>query len=234
MRFRIAMTVADRIDYLRQVLDSWTKVPGYNAIAWVFRVEPIRTDVIQMVDEFKVPKKVHVNEKVQGALSNPYLALQDAFERDQGADFVILGEDDSIVAPDILEYFVQMAHLYDDDDEVFAVCGFTHEPLNDDETGTFRQDFFASCVWGTWRNRWDTYMRDNWDHTYESNGWDHRFVNIIRSSGLECVFPTISRVQHIGQYGGVHMKPEDYDVLKAQRFLSNPKSNKTKFRGVEL
>jgi hypothetical protein len=186
-----------------------------------------------MVDEFKVPKKVRVNERVYGALANPYYALHDAFEDpDEPADFVILGEDDSIVAPDILEYFVQMAHYHEDDDNIFAVCGFTHDPVSKDETATFTQEYFASCVWGTWRRPWRTYMKDNWDFNYESNGWDHRFVNIIRSHGLECVFPSISRVQHIGQYGGVHMHPEQYEEMKAQRFLDSPKTTKTKFKGV--
>lgn len=232
MNIQIAMTVGYRIHYLMVTLETWKAAKGFDTPHWVFRVEPSDNDreAIQMVREFPVKKKVQVNDRVHGPLMNPYLALNDCFV--DGADFVILAEDDSIVSPDIMQYFRQMAVECEDDKQVYAVCGFTRIPRSDDEQEVFFQPYFASCVWGTWRDRWDKWMRDDWDDDYRYLGWDHHFVELIRTNNLSCVFPSISRVQHIGQFGGAHMIPADYDELKAQRFLSEPSRKRPMFKGV--
>jgi hypothetical protein len=208
MNLGIWITANNRPEYLKTVLDSW-KQANWRGRQLGFRVEPGNQEVINLCSNAGLAL---INEEQLGALGNPYWTLHEGFER--GNDFVVLGEDDSIVAPDVLDYFEDMMVRYRHDTRVLAICSFTHRKCGK-PWEVFRQTWFASVVWGTWRNRWDSWFKDNWGFDYFNGAWDHRIVNYLQEDGFVCVFPCVSRSQHIGRYDGTHMIPEDFERMQA-------------------
>lgn len=204
----VAITVHKRLAYFARVMNTWMRA-GILEYPYILQVEPVEPAVIDLA--YRYPHaKVNVNPEVYGALGNPWHALKAGF--DSGADFVILGEDDSVVAPDVFAYFAYCERRYRNED-VMGVCTFTRHPLAAPyETVLERR--FASVVWGTWRDRWESYIRETWGFNYHEREWDWR----LHHSGHYFAFPGHSRSQHIGRYGGTHMREGDYDELKSKCF----------------
>src|SRR5690606_27286940 len=84
----------------------------------------------------------------------------------------------------------------------------------------FKAGGFNPLNWGTWKDRWEFYIRDTWDHDYSTNngrpgyqaGWDWNLnTRVLPSREKVCVWPGTSRVQNIGQHG-THADPNDYPV----------------------
>ena len=210
----VAITAHNRPHYLRQVIDSWQQVRGIDDVPLHFQIEPVNTDVIEacVTSGFR-QLSCNTNGVLLGALSNPHQAIQKGFEME--VDFVVLGEDDSIVTQDALEYFSWAADEFKDDSSIIAVCSFQHKPNGAANESCFR-NYFASVVWGTWRDRWEGWMSSTWGHTYQHYEWDFRLCRMCDNGEHKCIFPCISRSQHIGKYDGTHHKPDKYDSLKAQ------------------
>lgn len=215
MRTIVSITAHNRPNYLEEVIKSWQDVRGIDETHVHFQVEPVDADVIRMCKEadFK-NKSVSVNKQKLGALSNPHKALSWGFA--VGADFVIVGEDDSVVTPDVLEFFAFAAEQCQDDGSVIAACSFNHKPTGSADAACYR-DYFASIIWGTWRNRWSEWMDETWGHTYDQYEWDFRFCRMCDHGQFRCIFPCISRSQHIGQYRGTHHEPSKFERLQAQQ-----------------
>jgi hypothetical protein len=210
----VSITAHNRLHYLIPVIESWQRARGIDDTHVHFQVEPVNEDVILKCKTapFK-STSMEVNAKKLGALSNPHAALRSGF--DLGANFVVVGEDDSIVTADALEFFNWAAWEFESDPSVMAVCSFQYKPMGPVNGSCFR-DYFASVVWGTWRNRWDSWIDETWGHTYAYQEWDYRFLKLCEDGPFRCLFPCVSRSQHIGQYDGVHMKPHDYERMKAR------------------
>ena len=149
----LTITAHNRPQYLESVLESWYEAQTGHYWPTILNAEPVSDTVIQMCKDSRfLNSKTVVNDGLAGALRNPYYALQRAFDV-PGCTFAVLGEDDSIVSPDILDYFTRMSNLYEYDPTIFAVCSFTQEARGQmDEV--FRSRYFASVVWGIWRDRW--------------------------------------------------------------------------------
>jgi hypothetical protein len=209
----VAITAHNRPKYLEVILDSWGLVRGIEDTPVHFQVEPVNPYVKDLCDYAPFShRSMEVNRTTLGPLSNPYAALKSGFE--MGAKFVVLGEDDSIVTADVLEYFQWAANEFRDNQRIMAVCSFQHKPLGPLDAACFR-DYFASVVWGTWVDRWEDWMRESWGHTYTDGEWDFRFCRWCETK-FKCVFPCISRSQHIGRDDGTHMKPEKFERLQAK------------------
>jgi len=212
----VAITVNNRPEYLARVLDSWRQVRGIQDVYMVFQVEPDSPECLKMCQEAPFLRRWIVQNRERfGALGNPYKALETGFSLD--ADFVILGEDDSIVTADILEFFSWAAVVYDPkeipDDGALTVCSFKQRTLSN-YRWVVRRKFFASVVWGTWRSRWEETIAPSWSFDY-SPAWDKHLLDLAESDQFYCVFPAVSRSQHIGKFGGTHMNPEHFDELQA-------------------
>lgn len=75
---------------------------------------------------------------------------------------VIVLEDDLYVSQDFLRYMNQMLDLFENDERVFQVSGFSCQvtrPKNY-ESDVYLSGRAHSWSWGTWKNRWDTV---DWD-----------------------------------------------------------------------
>jgi len=213
----VTMTANHRPEYFEKVLASWARVHGVYSSMMSCQFEPVvnsNETSINLYRQYFPMGGYGINLEKMGPLGNPFMALDEAFN--SGADFVILGEDDSIVSPDVFNYFAWAASEYQYDPKVFAVCSFTHHYPNPKPNQVFRQNWFASVVWGTWRDQWLDWIRPNWGWHYSDDEWDLRFVQHVNQEDLVCIYPEYSRSQHIG-VNGAHMSESQFRALQADR-----------------
>jgi len=217
----IALTVHNRPAYLKQVLESWAMVRGIGRAEMIFRCEPGCEETVALCDQVTFARKATtiVNREKFGVLANPWHAMESAFAT--GAPFAILGEEDIRVSDDVLEMFASAQHGYGSDLDVVAVCagGYGEEyPDGGEPDALIRDQHFSPIVWGTWKDRWDSFFRDTWDFTYASRGWDWNVNRLIKEQGRHVVIAPCSRSLHIGEHGGTHCAPGFYPQTVAASF----------------
>jgi hypothetical protein len=227
----VVMTVSgDRPDYLAEVLATWSRVRGVGACRFGFRVEPgERVERCrEVIDAFAADSgaEVHVtvHEQRLGVRANPHDALDWAFGT--GAPFVVLCEEDIVVADDVLELLTAGAAAYADDPSVLALCAFSDRPApQPDDVVT--ETPFSAWVWGTWADRWHSHLEAEWfpaaraPHEGGKAGWDFGVERIATARGLRFLGPAASRSDNIGQFGGVHALPEEFDESRAATFAAH-------------
>ena len=222
------MTVSgDRPGYLTETLDSWSAVRGLSAWSFRFVVEPGREEprCRAVIGEFarrRVARDVHVEVNVErrGVLANPHHALSTAFAT--GAGFVVLAEEDIVVADDVCELLAARP----DDPEVLAVCTFSAlaAPQPPDVVADAP---FSPWVWGTWADRWHDLLGPRWfdaaraPHGEGGNGFDFGIVRLQEATGLRVLAPLASRSDNIGREGGVHALPEEFEETRASTFVAH-------------
>jgi hypothetical protein len=215
MKLAVAITVNNRPEYLMRVIQSWANVRGIENTWVIFQVEPTSEACFDLCKDAGFNKKLVLLNKTQmGALANPYVAMQSGFSSVGDIDFVIVGEDDSVVTPDALEFFSFAARKYYRHEKCLGVCSFEAEPMLKQANLIYPRHYFASVVWGTWRNRWDM-IRDYWPFDYQP-AWDQYLLDLT-SHDEYFAFPSVSRSQHIGKYDGTHMPPEQFELLQAKQ-----------------
>ena len=232
MSIALSLTAAERPHYLEKVLESWSAVDGVERLPAVFNVEPVNDDVFDMCASatFFATNVTIRNRHRYGALANPWYAIHRAFEErtELGyVDFVIVGEDDSVVSTDVLRYFTWARERMMADPSIFAACAF-RKRYPDQEPGAYVIDFdrvsmsdFSPTIWGITRQVWDDRVRDTWAFLYRDKGWDWKFNEQI-APGNQCLRPWVSRSQHIGWYGGAHMPPEEFKINQSDCFVADP------------
>ena len=203
----VAFTANDRPGYLRETLDSWRKARGIGDAHVIFRCEPGHPEVAAECALFPASSlHVVVNPEKYGVLGNPWHALETGFAA--GAGFVILAEDDSPVADDVLEYFAWCEHEFRTRQDVLGVCALQRRRQPGGPHGVTVMPEFCPTVWGTWRSRWEKVLRGGWDFDYRHKGWDWRITgHHIARSGYRFAFPCESRSQVSGEHGGTHLQP---------------------------
>lgn len=231
----VAMTVSalpGRIDYLKQTLDSWSKVRGLDRWLFRFHVEAgsLQQENVDLLNDWVVDMglfHVHVVRNVQrlGVLVNPWSAFESAFAL--AAESVLLVEEDVLVSSDVLEFFSRALSRYRSRSEVLAVCG-SYFGEDGDPFETYLAQDFCPLVWATWSDRWRDVLRDTWDKSYSTGnadgsqaGWDWNIrVRLLPQRNMVCAWPRASRALHIGEYG-IHMRPEDFRASQAPDFVAD-------------
>jgi hypothetical protein len=221
----ITMTVSgNRPGYLAETLDSWSRVRGLRERPFRFVVEPgseldrCRT-VIEEFARCGVARtvEVEVNAECRGVRANPHHALSTAFAG--GAGFVVLCEEDIVVGDDVLECLDAVP----DDPDVLGACAFSARPAPQ-PAEVLADTGFSAWVWGTWADRWERYLRDDWFSAARAPwdgagaGWDFGVERIAAAAGLRFVGPLASRSDNIGRDGGVHALPEEFEESRAATF----------------
>jgi hypothetical protein len=208
----IVLTAYQRPEYLAETLESWSWARGLNELA-DRRVcsEPslVQGEVVSMALQCGWTDRGNLVRL--GVLGNPVESVSAVFRERPDVDFVILAEEDVVVAADILEYFA-WAQQFRDDQSVGAVCAHrpqstTVEKLRIDAVARIL-GFSCPLVWGTWRDRWEGFMEPTWDRDYSNHGWDHNLTMLMKASGRHSLFPEQNRSDHIGKEGGAHCSPE--------------------------
>jgi hypothetical protein len=227
MRHTVAFTANDRLNYLRETLDSWRLVRGIGDAHLIFHVEPGNPHVLKACRQVDFAAQVTVieNDVRLGPGGNPWQALDTAFGG--GAEFAVCAEDDTPVADDILEYFTWACGEYRDDRGVLLACAFQHHRRPGGFGGVVRVPCFYSQVFGTWAGRWRELLRDDWDRGDTKRGgarlgydWHIRDA-FMEACGFAAVYPCESRSQVSGQYGGTHLRPEQFEAHLSDCFSAH-------------
>lgn len=228
MKDTLVFTVCQRPFYFREVLASWGEVRGIQDWRVIFMIEPTDQTQAQVaaIDAFRHPDKQLVfNHERLGVLVNPWEGFERAFS--SGAEYVVIGEEDLVVSEDVLEFQSWAKREFQGRSEVFGVMSQMQGAFETDDSSAVAlvQDF-NPWVWGTWKDRWYSVLRDTWDKDYSSggaadSGWDWNIAKrILPSRGGFMAVPGASRSQNIGQHLGVHALPEAFDGTQAKTFRS--------------
>ncbi len=211
MNRRLVFTAFRRPQYFATVLDHWSRVRGFADWKPTVHLEPSR--VIHQMTTLALDAGVAVchNDVRLGVAGNPFHALDSAFT--DGADFVVLAEDDEVVSTDALEFFTWASDTFADSN-VLTVCAASLAPHStpEEEHHVTLSGTFCSQLWGTWADRWHDIIRPTWDHNYSTRspggpahetGWDWNLYRRL-VPGRRVVHPVASRSNHIGRIDGVH------------------------------
>lgn len=202
----VSFTVSgQRQKYLRKALDSWKKVRGIGAVQVVFCCEPAPSFPVA---EFAAwagtafPGAVVLpNPTVFGIVKNTMQAFDVAFHL--GATLGVMAEEDLVVSADIVDYLAWAAHTYQEDQQVAAVCSHVKSSESRDPAAAVRVPWFNPLVCGTWKDRWEKVWKPGWRNWEEgvpdNTAWDNNLRNVLGSAAKVSIFPTVSRVLHIGE-----------------------------------
>lgn len=224
MKKAIIFTIFDRVQYLKQSLDSWKNVRGINEYDIFFKIEPSdhQEGIIDVINNFDSHRNsvstILINEKVLGNGFNSWEAFEYLFVK---YDFVILAEDDIVVSKDILEYFDETEKMFREDNEIAVISANTKWNTND-SSAVIREQGFNGLIWGTWKKCWVNYFRDTWDKDYTSSieqcGWDWNLnLRVMPSNNLKNINPLVSRSNHIGILG-LHCNELIFDDTQSPSF----------------
>ena len=218
MKKAVFLTAYNRLDYLRQTLETWKTVRGQEDWHFVAMIEPYEggSTVVRMFEDFFQETNwgsylIHVNPQRYGVLHHPWVGFENLFNNDaigQNYDFVLRAEDDLLVSDDILEFFSWAAETYQDNKQVATVHSFSHG--EGDPADVVLSDGFSPWIWGTWQDRWMEYLGPTWDHDYSTfnghpgnqSGWDWNInTRLFPKMNLRSVVPVVSRSDNIGVFG---------------------------------
>lgn len=224
MKRELVFTAYNRPDYLHQVVSSWNNVRNLGLWNATFYIEP--SDMNSVIGDIAMNLQTTVtanfNAEKNGVLVNPWVALNTAFEN--GADFVVLAEDDVVVSQDILEYFEWTSEEYSTAKRVLAVNAYSRIGAGQPNQ-LIQESRFSPLVWGIWKDRWEEHLRDTWDKDYSSGnadgseaGWDWNINRILLEKELTILKPLQSRADHIGEFQGTHMTPDLFEDSRGLGF----------------
>lgn len=161
MRVIFGMTAYNRYDEFAQAFSALTKsVNGRYDICVFMDKHPRGKDMEAYANQSSLARDRftvrHAKEPMGCAGAHREL-FQWMFD-EEGADAIVLVEDDGIVAPDFCDVMVEMLERFRDDEEVFSATGwFGHRDSIDapDPTLLVKRKWFTCHTFGTWRRVWD-------------------------------------------------------------------------------
>lgn len=177
--FVVSIVAFDRPVYLKQALKHLARADGIEKYTVLFFLEPCSAskrprdcrEVHKLAWTFSASKKsvVNINEKQKGCEANIKQAMELGF---QHADFVILLEDDILVAKDGLQWMEWARNTFGDDESYFDVSGYSdncHKPKEQLHQNYFfsaaKRKHFTPWMWGIWRDRFEPIHQ-------QYRGWD--------------------------------------------------------------
>jgi len=116
-------------------------------------------------------------------------------------------EDDIVPTKDCLKYLEWGCNTYANDHDImniscYHVLNVTREYYDKVE----RSDSFGCWGWGTWKTRWDSYIKKKWSTEFDT--WAGTMYTTIRGNRNE-IRPLRSRVQNIGFEKSDHILTEE-------------------------
>jgi GNT-I family len=225
----VTFTVSSqRQRYFRAALDSWSRCRGVSDWHLVFCLEPCRNsfplaDFTRWTRDTFASSEVVVNDTRLGCSKNTRAALTRAFAG--GARFAVLAEEDITVSSDVLEYFSWARGEYEADPDVLAVCAHAKESSEQDSSLVMRVPWFSPLVWGTWPDRWRSFINPRWngfDGNWEA--WDTNLRVHLQQENRVSIFPARSRSLHIGELSTLTPGPLAeylYGLSKSECFTSD-------------
>jgi len=222
----IFFTIYNRIEYLKPTLEQWLEVEDIVDYDIYFRVEPseILDDVLNEIELFRNKVNAHshviVNDQKQGCARNTWNGFNELFHR---YSFVILTEDDILPSTDTCKYFTFLENKYREDDEVIIISA-NYEFDGYSDLLVSKVGIFRGQIWGTWKDRWNKYIKDTWDFDYSSgenggpSGWDWNLsLRVLPNNNLKSIVPHSSRSQHVGVIG-LHCDESIFELTQMKSF----------------
>jgi hypothetical protein len=214
MSFRsITLTVCNRPDYLRRLLDSLRR---NDCEGWRLYVglEPVSDECAKICREISfLPTTVIENRDRLGVRVNPFNVLDYVFYK--GATLNVYLEDDLVLAPDALAFASWYGAELRGDllGDQRTLCLRLHVPSrgHEDPDAVTLARSFAPLGFVLSREQWLRYFRPAWfndgHELAPSVGWDFSVQALLsRDAGLTVAAPALARANHIGATG-THMNP---------------------------
>ena len=236
IRTAIMKTAWRRPQYLRQTLASWAQVDGIQDVA-AFRVcldpsdrlEKMLSVIAEARREHGLDIEARVNPQQLGVSVNPVEGGTGIFREYPDVDYIVMAEEDLVVADDTLRYLSWADETFRDTPSVLINCA--HSPDNPDPAAdpaaVVLLPRFRCWIWGTWRDRWHNILEPTWDRAYytgnietgQQAGFDWNIdLRVIPQGGYVCALPLASRSQNIGKYEGVHAHPNAFEGTRNPSF----------------
>lgn len=125
MRIGIGITAWRRPAYFARVMDALSRNPGIGYCECFVSVDGGYPDAQEAVDGMfrssGLPGEIALQDRNLGCTDNTGLVLRTLF--DNGADAVVMLEDDTLPAVDFLHYMRVMLDRFRDDDRIFNISG---------------------------------------------------------------------------------------------------------------
>jgi GNT-I family len=202
----IVMTTWRRPEYTKRVFSAINECIGIEKYNIAVFAEP-DANVVEVANNWKPNCKkynLHVNPQRLGCGPNIYQALESGFKTD---DYVIMVEDDIVLAKDALLYFEHCKQEYKNDNSVFTVCGYAKNKPDRNLNHTIQKvSWFTPWGWATWSNRWQEMQasKDKLSNIKpEELSWDIVTNHQIRNKRFQ-IEPFLSRTQNIGAELGAY------------------------------
>jgi hypothetical protein len=205
----ISIVTSGRPQYLSQVVDSWTRVKGFNNYKLIAFIEPgpyaeIESNLFREVAGFFKDASITINQQLMGLSPNTLQGLKAGLEQCDG--FHIHTEDDILLAPDVLDFMEWADANYKDDKQLFqatAYCANNNKNNDSDWFKVVRKCKFGPLCWGTWTDRLHEivdYGERYWNVPGVQGEWDVDTNHRVRNN-RDSIWPLVSRSLHIGLVG---------------------------------
>jgi hypothetical protein len=235
--------------YLERTLGSWAKVRGVEKVkTFVIGLgdSPRRDEALEVIRKFRdmVPGEVRV--LLDSGKVGPWRAIANtgnAVFEDPDVNFMVVVDEDTFVADDVLELLLWERKLCEDNEKVLLVNahsrgtqGWDGPSVKDDpdaDPAVVRlQCYFNQWGWGTWRRQWEEVLIPDWDYDGTSGAPDksgHDWNIALRTmQGYLAAVPDASRTQHIGDREGMFSNASTLAWSKAASF--RPHRDPVEFR----
>ncbi|PAA77086.1 hypothetical protein BOX15_Mlig021423g3 [Macrostomum lignano] len=134
-------------------------------------------------------------------IARHYLRVLDHLILKLNYSYVVLMEDDLLIAPDFYQYFSSLRRALDSDESIFCVSAWNDNGqiglVTEDPQLLHRTDFFPGLGWMINRRHW-LQVRKVWPKTQ----YDDFLRLYMLNNRLVCVRPELSRTFNIGRNGG--------------------------------
>lgn len=227
MQINITVSLFNRPDYSRQVLDHLAKCINVEHFQILVNIDksPYQEELAELVAEFSTDLDIysHMCPKNLGCNKAIYECLDWGFE---DADFNVHIEDDILLAQDALQYFEYCANTYVNRQAIFTVDGYNNQPYDLSSNKQYELNAtksFKPWGFGIWKDRWES-IKDRWQFGYgsiyeqgkrvlDSGGWDVNMKKNLKGDRYR-IYPRLARTKNIGAKGGVHTPSEEWHNKK--------------------
>ena len=192
------------------------------------RLDKMLAVIAEARGEYGLDITARVNTRHLGVSVNPVESGTAVFREHPDVDFIVMAEEDLIVANDTLRYLTWANETFRESPGVLIACA--HSPDNPDPdadpAAVVLLPRFRCWIWGTWRDRWCNTLAPSWDRNYSTGtpehpevGFDYNIdLRVIPQGGYVCTLPLASRSQNIGRFEGVHADASTYDGTQNPSF----------------
>jgi len=232
MKKTISVTVSNRPYYFRKLVSNLNKLEGIAEYETNFSLEPSETlnQNLEICDNFKFNKVVHVNENVLGVRDNPYTLLNRIYKT---SDFNVYIEEDLELSKDVL---LISNFFYESNDKSLFLNLFNKTELNLGPSYIFKNvetnhidgsDVkFAPFCWAMRRDVWFDSFKNWWYG--DERGWDYSVVSNLEKNQNLISIVCYNRCNHIGE-NGTHSTPELNEFFKNKKIFNYKKPLKYEF-----